>query len=61
MGTFGWGMVMMIGLMLLCVGIIIIACFYAVWLVRLVHSVLTKKPVPLPPFNKNKGKSARLQ
>lgn len=54
MGDLQWGLIMMGALLLLCVVIVVIASFHVVWLIRLLYSVVTKKPMPAPPFSKSR-------
>ena len=55
MEDLGWGFLMLVGLFVLCISIIIVAFFHAVWLVRLIYSVLNSKPAPAAPFSKKKA------
>jgi len=52
MDNIEWNFVMFGALILLCVVIVIIACFHAVWLIRVFYSLLTKQPMPAKPFSK---------
>ena len=51
-------MLMMGALIVLCVAIIIVASFHAVWLVKLAYSGLNNTPKPAPPFSKKRSKSS---
>ena len=54
MGELGWGLLMLGALVILCIVIIVIACFHAVWLIRLVYCMLTRQAIPAPPFSKSR-------
>jgi len=47
------GLVLLGGLLVLCVVLVIIGLLHAVWLIKLLYSVLTNKPIAARPFTKS--------